>query len=64
MSFPYEAEFECPKGHRFNAMVLPTKTKDNKVRCPRCFEKWVAENVLEAEQVSDAKPVIAEKEPA
>ena len=64
MSFPYEAEFECPKGHRFKALVLPTKIENNKARCPHCFEEWVAENVLDAEQVSDAKPVIAEQETA
>ena len=64
MSFPYEAEFECPKGHRFNALVMLPKIKNNKARCPRCFEEWVAENVLDAEQVSDAKPEIAEHETA
>jgi hypothetical protein len=61
MSFPYVAEFECPKGHQFSALV-PTKDTKNKARCPHCFEAWVAANVVDAEQVSGAKSVIAERE--
>lgn len=55
---PYEADFECPKGHRFVASV-PAMSSWCESRCPRCYEEWIAANVPMARQVSKPreKPV-------
>jgi hypothetical protein len=49
----YEAEFECPKGHRFLANANPLKS-DGVARCPHCLEAWIAANVPDGKQVSEA----------
>ena len=52
---PYEANFECPKGHKFTGSASPTD--ETSMRCPVCYEEWIAANVPEAKQVSPSKPV-------
>lgn len=53
---PYNAEFECPKGHKFIASASPFKD-DGKAQCPRCFEAWVAANVPNGKQTTKAVAV-------
>lgn len=51
---PYEADFECPRGHRFVAPVPLTKS-DATAPCPECYREWVAANVPRGQQVSAAR---------
>ena len=53
---PYEADFECPKGHRFTART-GAMVSGAKVRCPECYEQWIAANVPDGVQVSDSRMV-------
>lgn len=50
---PYEAEFECPKGHTFKAEASPLRG-DAEVMCPRCYSDWIAANVPKGKQISNA----------
>lgn len=50
---PYEAEFECPKGHRFTAPASPFGGSE--ARCTVCYEEWIAANVPNGRQVSEAR---------
>jgi hypothetical protein len=52
----YEAYFVCPKGHRFKAPASPVQG-GAKARCPQCFDEWVAANVPDGDQVSEAQQV-------
>lgn len=49
----YKAEYECPKGHRFEDRANPM-TNDNEVPCPHCYSEWVAANVPKAKQVTES----------
>jgi predicted nucleic acid-binding Zn ribbon protein len=53
---PYEADFECPKGHKFVAPVQALQDSAE-VICPTCYAEWVAENVPSAKQVSGFREV-------
>ena len=51
----YEAEFECPKGHRFTGQASPFESAAAEVMCPTCFQEWIAANIPRAKQVSPAQ---------
>ena len=51
---PYEAEYECPKGHRFTTRCNPMKD-GNEAMCPTCYAEWVAANVPNGRQISEPK---------
>lgn len=53
---PYEADFECPKGHKFVARVTPGD-KFPKVTCPVCYEEWIKANVMNGEMVGEPREV-------
>lgn len=57
---PYEADFGCPKGHVFKAAVPGPaefgQAEGNEVRCPHCYEAWIAENVPNGKQASERRP--------
>lgn len=53
---PYEAEFECPKGHRFKEQV-PTSRGKHEVMCPTCYAEWIEANVPNGVQVGEAVAV-------
>jgi len=50
---PYEAEYECPKGHVFTAEASPFKN-DGQAMCPQCYADWIAENVPNGKQRTKA----------
>lgn len=52
---PHEAEYKCPKGHIYTAAASPFEAV-GQTRCPHCYEEWVAANVPNGVQVSDARP--------
>jgi len=53
---PYEAEFECPKGHRFKADAVPGRM-DAEARCRECWNDWIRLNVPNGKQTTEAKAV-------
>ncbi len=55
LNLPYEADFECPKGHKFTNRVQGPMSSDDIVRCPMCLEEFLKKNVLDATQVSDTR---------
>lgn len=56
---PYEADFECPKGHRYTAPVHAL-SKDKTTTCPDCYSAWISANVPNGTQVT--KPVRVKEE--
>lgn len=52
--YPYEADYECPDGHRFVATAVLFKD-DATARCPICYEQWIAANVPDGKQVSKSR---------
>lgn len=52
---PYEAEYECPKGHVFVAEASPFKD-DGQVMCPTCYANWIKANVPNGMQKTKAVP--------
>lgn len=48
---PYEAEFECPKGHHFTARV-GAFAAEQQAMCPICYREWIAANVPSGRQIS------------
>jgi hypothetical protein len=57
MSFleEYEADFECPKGHRFTAKV--GEGRKERQLCPTCYAEWIAANVSVGVKVSEPRKV-------
>ena len=51
---PYEAEFDCPKGHRFTAPASPFQEHAT-ARCPICMDEWIADNVPDGHQATLAR---------
>ena len=51
---PYEADFECPKGHTFTARVGMLSPADA-VTCPQCYQEWIEANVPKARRVSEPR---------
>lgn len=51
---PYEADYECPKGHQFVAKANPV-TNQSSVLCPHCYAEWVASNVPMAKQITKSR---------
>ena len=48
---PYEADYQCPKGHKFVAKSDPGAV-DEQARCPQCYEEWIVANVPMGAQIS------------
>ena len=51
---PYEADFECPDGHKFTCRVNAMAER-RQVVCPTCYAAWVEANVPKGTQVGDPR---------
>lgn len=67
---PYEADFECPKGHKFTAspeyayaddeeveVVKPPNVIIKPVICPDCYREFIEANVPKGIQIGEARQV-------
>lgn len=59
---PHEADFECPEGHKFIAPVS-ANSSSAEVRCPYCYEAWVAKHVPHARQQTPPRVIEAKAVP-
>lgn len=53
---PYEAEFECPVGHKFTAQVNVLNAQ-SEATCPTCYAEWVDKHIPKGKRVSEPKAV-------
>lgn len=59
---PYDADFECEKGHRFTAAVhfdhmTGGLQRNAQATCPVCYAAWIEANVPKGRQVSEPRQV-------
>jgi hypothetical protein len=54
----YEAEFECPKGHRFMAQANPFDSAAvTEPMCPVCYREWLAATFPRGKQITPPQRV-------
>ena len=53
---PYEADYECPRGHKFVADANPI-ADSQATRCPACYQAWIDEHVPKGERTSKPREV-------